>query len=129
MKHIAAYALLVLGGKAEPKAADVSKVLKEAGATADDDKVKALCEALKGKAFHELVAEGSAKLGSMGSGSGAPELAALLLAALLPLQRKHQRRKNRKKMWTWAASSAMMNIEEVPCQIHTATSKLHWNFQ
>merc|ERR1719464_538075 len=69
MKHIAAYALLVLGGKAEPKAADVSKVLKEAGATADDDKVKALCEALKGKAFHELVAEGSAKLGSMGSGS------------------------------------------------------------
>ena len=72
MKHIAAYALLVLGGKAEPKAADVSKVLKEAGATADDDKVKALCEALKGKQFHELVAEGSAKLGSMGSGSGAP---------------------------------------------------------
>merc|ERR1719464_2699208 len=72
MKHIAAYALLVLGGNNDPSAADVSKVLKAAGATADDDKVKALCEALKGKQFHELVAEGSAKLGSMGSGSGAP---------------------------------------------------------
>ena len=70
MKHIAAYALLVLGGKAEPTAKDVSKVLKDAGATADDDKVAALCEALKGKAFHELVAEGSKQLGGLGGGSG-----------------------------------------------------------
>ena len=72
MKHIAAYALLVLGGKAEPTAKEVSKVLKDAGATADDDKVAALCEALKGKAFHELVAEGSKKLGGLGGGSSAP---------------------------------------------------------
>merc|ERR1712007_38024 len=72
MKHIAAYALLVLGGKDEPSAADVSKVLKEAGANADDDKVKALVEACKGKPFHELVAEGIKKLGSMGTGSAAP---------------------------------------------------------
>ena len=72
MKHIAAYALLVLGGKAEPTAKDVSKVLKDAGATADDDKVAALVEALKGKAFHELVAEGSKKLGGLGGGSSAP---------------------------------------------------------
>ena len=69
MKHIAAYALLVLGGKAEPTAKEVSKVLKDAGATGDDDKVAALCEALKGKAFHELVAEGSKKLGGLGGGS------------------------------------------------------------
>ena len=31
MKYIAAYALLVLGGKAEPSPADVEKVLKDAG--------------------------------------------------------------------------------------------------
>ena len=67
MKHIAAYALLVLGGKDEPTEADVEKVLKEAGAKGDAEKTKALCEALKGKAFHELVAEGTKAMGAMGS--------------------------------------------------------------
>ena len=75
MKHIAAYALLVLGGKPEPSAADVSKVLKEAGAEKDDDKVKALCEAMKGKKFHELVAEGTAALSKLGGSGGAPAAA------------------------------------------------------
>ena len=72
MKHIAAYALLVLGGKAEPSAADVEKVLKDSGVAADSDKAAALVEALKGKAFHELVAEGTAALSKMGTGSAAP---------------------------------------------------------
>lgn len=76
MKHIAAYALLVLGGKAEPTAADVEKVLKEAGAKGDADKIKALCEALKGKAFHELVAEGTAAMGKMGGAAPAGGAAA-----------------------------------------------------
>lgn len=51
MKYIAAYALLVLGGKNEPSAADVSRVMKDAGVEADSDRVNALVEALKGKAF------------------------------------------------------------------------------
>lgn len=71
MRHIAAYALLVLGGNDNPKAADVEKVVKEAGATADSDKIKALCEALEGKEFNELVATGIKTLGSMGTGSAA----------------------------------------------------------
>ena len=69
MNAIAAYALLVLGGKAEPSAADVDKVLKEAGAKSD--KTAELCEALKGKAFHELIAAGTAKMGSCGSAAPA----------------------------------------------------------
>ena len=76
MKHIAAYALLVLGGKAEPTAKDIEKVLKGAGADKDDEKIKALCEALKGKSFHELVAAGTAKLGSMGTAAAASAPAA-----------------------------------------------------
>jgi large subunit ribosomal protein LP2 len=76
MKHIAAYALLVLGGKAEPTAADVEKVLKEAGAKGDADKIAALVEALKGKAFHELVAEGTKAMGSVGSAAPAGGAAA-----------------------------------------------------
>ena len=71
MKHIAAYALLVLGGKENPSADDVEKVVKDAGATADKEKISALVAALEGKAFHEIVSQGIATLGSMGTGSGA----------------------------------------------------------
>ena len=71
MRHIAAYAMLVLGGKSEPSAADVEKVVKEAGATADKEKCTALCEALKGKEFHELVATGLKTLSSMGGSAAA----------------------------------------------------------
>lgn len=38
MKYVAAYALLVLGGKAEPAAADVEKLLKEAGVKSESEK-------------------------------------------------------------------------------------------
>ena len=89
MKHIAAYALLVLGGKAEPTAKEVSKVLKDAGATADDDKVAALCEALKGKAFHELVAEGSKKLGGLGGGA-APAGGAAAAGGAAPAEKEKE---------------------------------------
>ena len=71
MKHIAAYALLLLGGNDSPSAADVEKVVKDAGATADKEKITALCAALQGKPFNELVAAGLKTLGSMG-GSAAP---------------------------------------------------------
>ena len=79
MKHIAAYALLVLGGNASPSAADVEKVLKEAGVKADADKVESLVKALEGKAFHELVSEGTKALSSMGT--AAPAAAATTTAA------------------------------------------------
>ena len=71
MRHIAAYALLVLAGNASPSAADVEKVVKEAGATADKDKIEALVKAMEGKEFHELVATGIKTLGSMGTGAPA----------------------------------------------------------
>ena len=66
MKYIAAYALLVLGGKAEPTVADLEKVLKEAGIKAEAEKSEKIVAALKGKAFHELVAAGKKKMSSMG---------------------------------------------------------------
>ena len=72
MKYIAAYALLVLGGNASPKAADVEKVLKEAGIKSDADQVERVVAALAGKPFHELVKSGTAKLGSMGTAVAAP---------------------------------------------------------
>ena len=67
MKHIAAFALLVLGGNANPSAADVEKVLKDAGAKPDSDKVASMIKAFEGKDFNELVASGLSKMASMGS--------------------------------------------------------------
>ena len=62
MKYIAAYALLVLGGKADPSEADLDKLLKEAGIKADADHAKRVVNSLKGKKFYELVAEGKKKM-------------------------------------------------------------------
>lgn len=76
MRHIAAYALLVLGGNASPSAADVKKVIKEAGATADDSQVDALVAACNGKAFHELVATGMGSMASSGPAAGGAAAAA-----------------------------------------------------
>jgi len=72
MKYIAAYALCVLGGKAEPSKDDISKVLKEAGVKADDDHLDRIVNSLKGKAFHELIASGKAKMSTMGTAAAAP---------------------------------------------------------
>lgn len=67
MKYIAAYALLVLGGKASPSADEVTKVLSEAGIKADPAHVERLVKALAGKTFHELVQAGKTKLSSLGT--------------------------------------------------------------
>lgn len=67
MKYIAAYALCVLGGKASPAAADIEKVLKEAGIKSEADSVSRVVSALNGKSFHELVESGKKKMSSMGS--------------------------------------------------------------
>lgn len=81
MKYIAAYALLVLGGNAAPKAADVEKVLKEAGIKSEADHVERVITALAGKPFHELVKSGTAKLGAMGTAVAAPAAAGKAAAA------------------------------------------------
>eukprot|EP00493_Phyllostaurus_siculus_P001425 UN01433 len=71
MKHLAAYALLVLGGKESPSAADVTKLLKDAGCKADEDKVKALIDKMGGKKFDEVASAGLTKMASMGTAAPA----------------------------------------------------------
>ena len=53
MKHVAAYALLVLGGKETPSKADVEKFMKKAGVTSDSDELDKLIAAQGEKKFHE----------------------------------------------------------------------------
>ena len=71
MKHLAAFALLVLGGNESPSAADVEAFLKKAGVSADSEKIEAMIKALEGKKFHEAVESGLAKMATMGGGGGA----------------------------------------------------------
>ena len=72
MKYVAAYALLVLGGNANPSAADVEKVLKEAGAKSEGDRVESIIGGLKDKQLHDLISEGKKKMSSMGTVVSAP---------------------------------------------------------
>ena len=79
MKHLAAYALLVLSGKENPSKyllnslaeADIENLLKEVGIKTDKAQVKLLLESLKGKKFHEIVAEGMSKIQTVGAAAPA----------------------------------------------------------
>ncbi|KAH9936005.1 uncharacterized protein BXZ73DRAFT_3130 [Epithele typhae] len=68
MRHIAAYLLLQIGGKASPSAADIKKVLSAVGIEADEDRLSSLIAELNGKDVNTLIAEGSSKLASVPSG-------------------------------------------------------------
>ena len=81
MKHIAAYALLVLGGNENPTAADVEKLLKEAGVKADSEKIESMLSKFEGKPFNELVGSGLTKMKSMG-GAAAPVAGAAAVNAV-----------------------------------------------
>merc|ERR1712205_295637 len=80
MKYVAAYLLAALGGKAEPSSADVTSILKAAGADVDSDKLAALLKSMEGKSLDEILAAGRSKISSMapaaGGGGGAAPAAA-----------------------------------------------------
>ena len=75
MKYLAAYALLALSGKKDITAADVKKVLGDAQINADDADIKRLLESVKGKAIHQLIADGTKQIGSSGSAPSVPATA------------------------------------------------------
>ncbi|CAG8447125.1 5637_t:CDS:10 [Scutellospora calospora] len=70
MKHLAAYLLLNLAGKDNPKAKDIKALLDSVGIETDDERIKTLLSELDGKNINELIAEGSSKLSSVPSGGG-----------------------------------------------------------
>jgi large subunit ribosomal protein LP2 len=54
MRHVAAYLLLQIGGKAEPTAADVKKLLSTVGIEADEARLDTLISELKGKSVNDV---------------------------------------------------------------------------
>jgi len=75
MRYVAAALLAALGG-GEPNAANIEKILSSVGVDADGDKADKVAAELAGKNLEELIAEGTAKLGSVPSGGGAAAPAA-----------------------------------------------------
>merc|ERR1719181_1836298 len=71
MKYVAAYLLAALGGKASPSAADVTSILKAAGADVDSEKLAALMKSLEGKSLAEVMEAGRKKISSMAPAAGA----------------------------------------------------------
>lgn len=70
MKYLSAYTLLVLAGKTDPSllsyyiiiaSVDITNLLKEVGIEADQDAVKRVVDALKGKKLEDVITEGLKK--------------------------------------------------------------------
>ena len=59
MRYLAAYLLVTLGGKANPTAEDIEKVLSSVGIDSDKKKVQLVLEKLKGKNIEATIAEGN----------------------------------------------------------------------
>ena len=74
---MAAYLLLVLGGKASPTVADIEKLLSSVGVNVDQSKANFVVNQMKGKTVDAVMAEGARKLGAMpaAAGSDPPKVA------------------------------------------------------
>ncbi|KAF4531225.1 hypothetical protein B566_EDAN019228 [Ephemera danica] len=57
MRYVAAYMLAALGGKENPSAADIEKVLSSVGIEVDSEKLSKVINELKGKNLEELIAK------------------------------------------------------------------------
>jgi ribosomal protein L12E/L44/L45/RPP1/RPP2 len=58
MRYVAAYLLAALGGKENPAAADIEKILSSVGIEVDKEKLTKVINELKGKNIAELMEKG-----------------------------------------------------------------------
>eukprot|EP00178_Gracilaria_changii_P011479 TRINITY_DN3266_c0_g2_i4.p2 TRINITY_DN3266_c0_g2~~TRINITY_DN3266_c0_g2_i4.p2 ORF type:complete len:110 (+),score=34.24 TRINITY_DN3266_c0_g2_i4:20-349(+) len=70
MRYVAAYLLAALGGKANPSADDVKKILSAVGVSVDEARLTKVMDELKDKNIEEVIAAGTEKLASVPSGGG-----------------------------------------------------------
>jgi len=65
MKYVAAYMLASMGGKKEPVADDLEKILGSAGLDTSAESMEKVVSALKGKDIADVIAKGLSKLSSV----------------------------------------------------------------
>ncbi|XP_063388522.1 large ribosomal subunit protein P2 isoform X1 [Cydia fagiglandana] len=97
MRYVAAYLLAELGGKANPAASDLEKILSSVGIEADAEKLKKVIAELAGKSIEELIAAGREKLSSMPSGAAAPAAAAAAAAPAAAAAEKKEEKETKKE--------------------------------
>ncbi|KAF7723731.1 60S acidic ribosomal protein P2 [Apophysomyces ossiformis] len=97
MKYLAAYLLLVNGGKASPSAADVKNILASVGSEVDEERVNSLIAALEGKTIDELIAEGKEKIASVPVGGGAAAAGAAAAAGGAAAEAKEEAKEEEKE--------------------------------
>ncbi|CAG0915249.1 unnamed protein product [Notodromas monacha] len=76
MRYVAAYLLAVIGGNAQPKEAEIEKILGSVGVSVEAEKLGLVMKALSGKNVEEVIAAGKEKLASVPAGGAAPAAAA-----------------------------------------------------
>ena len=59
MRYVAAYLLASLGGKSDPTASDLEKIIGSVGIDVEADKIKKIISELKGKDLEELIKAGT----------------------------------------------------------------------
>merc|ERR1740139_391175 len=70
MKYVAAYALMALSGKQNPTEAELKVFMTAAGCETNAEGLQSVCNALKGKALHEVINAGFGKISSLSMGGG-----------------------------------------------------------
>ncbi|XP_036443007.1 ribosomal protein, large P2, like [Colossoma macropomum] len=68
MRYVAAYLLAALGGKDNPSATDIKKILESVGIEADETRMNKVVSELSGKKVEDVIAQGYGKLASMPAG-------------------------------------------------------------
>jgi len=98
MRYVAAYLLATLGGKKDPSADDINKILGSVGIEIDAERAKKVISELKGKDVVQVIAKGSEKLASVPSGGGgAPAAASGAPAAAAPAAAEKKAAKKEEK--------------------------------
>ncbi|CAK9796511.1 60S acidic ribosomal protein P2 [Anthophora plagiata] len=99
MRHVAAYILASLGGKASPSQNDIEKILSSVGIEADGEKLKIVISELNGKSIDELIAQGREKLMSIpvGGAAAATVAAAPAGGTAAPAEEKKEEKKPAKE--------------------------------
>jgi len=80
MRHVAAFILAAMGGKANPSEKDIKKIMNSVGVEPDAQQLKIVMEQLKGKDVFQLIEEGQALLADMPMGGGGGEGSAAVAA-------------------------------------------------
>ncbi|KAI4904421.1 hypothetical protein NFI96_027950, partial [Prochilodus magdalenae] len=68
MRYVAAYLLAALGGKENPSASDIKKILESVGIEVDSTRMDKVVSELSGKKVEDVIAQGYGKLASMPAG-------------------------------------------------------------